>query len=166
MRASSCTVLLLPAATSLTALLAAAALVACGGEAASASGASQTSAETAAEMPAPLFDDRGRPLLSPAAIVPADTAARTRSGLYASAMQYEWEALVTHPYTVLLDLDGPGSDAAALASAEQVHGGRDAAGVAYYIRARDPSRAARFADSLSDRGFAPVFVVRSAKSPG
>jgi len=81
-------------------------------------------------------------------------------------MQYEWEALVTHPYTVLLDLDGPGSDAAALASAEQVHGGRDAAGVAYYIRARDPSRAARFADSLSDRGFAPVFVVRSAKSPG
>jgi hypothetical protein len=151
----------------LAALLAAAGLVACGGVDDTSSPLADPEAKATAEaMPAPLFDDRGRPLLAAPGLVPADTAARSRSGLYASAAQYEWEALTVHPYTMLLDLDALGSDAAALASAAQVLGGRDSAGVAYYVRARDPVRAARLADALSDRGFAPVFVVRSAKTPG
>ena len=169
MRSDPVRVLLVPA-TLAAAMVAAVGLVACGGgggsDASYAISDPQRSTALADAAPAPLFDDRGRALVSAPGLVPADTASRSRSGLYASVAQYEWEALTMHPYTVLLDLDALGSEAAALASAEQVIGGRDSAGVAYYVRARDPVRAARLADVLSDQGFAPVFVVRGTKSPG
>ena len=159
-----------PAVAVLVLLLVVAGSAGCGGDADGAPPDADLarSAATAvtAVQPAPLFGDDGRPLLSLSALVPLDSAARTRAGLYASAAQYEWEALTVAAYTVLVDLDALGADAAALAAAAAVRERRDSAGVAYYVRARDPVRAARLADALGDRGFTPVFVVRSANAPG
>ena len=160
-----------PAVAVLVLLLVVAGSAGCGGDAdgsppVSGLARSADAAVATALQPAPLFGDDGRPLLSLSALVPLDSAARTRAGLYASAAQYEWEALTVAAYTVLVDLDALGADAAALAAAAAVRERRDSAGVAYYVRARDPVRAARLADALGDRGFTPVFVVRSANAPG
>ena len=113
-------------------------------------------AEATAEPPA-LFDERGQALAAAAAAVPPDASARTRSGLYATRAQFEWQALTLPPYTVLLDIDALGSEQAAMDEAALSRG---AAGVAWFVRARQPAQAARVADRLAEIGIAPVFVVR------
>ena len=67
----------------------------------------------------------------------------------------EWEALTLGPYTVLLDLDALGSAEAALQTAERVRGMRDSAGVAYFVRARQPAEAARVANYAQRPGLRP-----------
>ncbi len=111
-------------------------------------------------VPAPLFADNGRPLLSPAALVPADTRARTRSGLYATAAQLAWQELVFAPGTVVLDLDMLGSVAAALNLAQTVQGMRGLQGLAWYVRGGGAADAAQLVNALSDAGVADVFLVR------
>jgi hypothetical protein len=141
-----------------TALLVAAfGLAACGGGTVAAS--ADSAANAAPQAPAPLFDRDGRPLLSPREFVPADTAARTRAGLYATAAQLEWELLTASPVTVLIDVDQLGSPEAAVLLAAQVQWMRDNRGFAFFVRARHVPDAARVVDRLSDSGFAPVFLV-------
>ncbi len=109
-----------------------------------------------------LFDAQGRALPSAAARVPARTEARTRSGLYASAEQLEWQELMAGPSTVVLDIDQLGPAGAALL-AEQVRGWRAAGvdgGLAWFVRGGAEDEAAQLANRLSDEGVAPVFVVR------
>jgi hypothetical protein len=115
----------------------------------------------AAAAPAePLFDARGEPLLSPIGLMPADTAARTRNGLYASRAQYEWEALVHSPFTVLLDVDTLGSVQAAARQAEELRAIGDMGGVAFFVRARRATEAADVVNALCDAGFKSVFLIR------
>lgn len=145
----------------LIAALVAGSLCGCGGSGdAPAPGASAMERDavkaTPAELP-PLFDEHGQAFASPAALVPSDASARTRSGLYATRAQYEWQALTLPPYTVLLDVDALGSEQAAVDEAELSRG---APGVAWFVRARQPARAAMVADRLTYFGIAPVFVVR------
>lgn len=119
-------------------------------------------AETRAAAPAasePLFDERGDARLSPMSLMPADTTARSRSGLYATRAQLAWEELTASTSTVLLDVDALGSTLAAVQLAEQVRGWRDTRGLAFFVRARNPVDAATVANLLTDAGFAPVFVV-------
>lgn len=116
--------------------------------------------DAAATAPvAPLFDARGEPLLSPMALTPTDTAARTRNGLYARRAQYEWEALVRSPFTVLLDVDTLGSVQAAIRTAEELRAVGDMGGVAFFVRARRAAEAAEVVNALSDAGFKAVFLV-------
>lgn len=134
----------------------AATLVACGGGAPVAPASVERSQVRVHES---LFDDRGRPQLSPVSLMPVDTAARTRAGLYATAAQLEWEMLMAASYTVLLDVDLLGSVTAAVLLAEQVRGLRDTRGLAFFVRARQAGDAARVVDTLVDAGFAPVFLI-------
>lgn len=109
-----------------------------------------------------LFDAQGRALPSAAARVPAHTAARTRSGLYASPEQLEWQELVAGPSTVVLDIDQMGSSGAALL-AQQVRGwraGGSGAGLAWFVRGGTELEAAQLVNQLVDDGVAPVFLVR------
>lgn len=140
------------------------ALTACGGGSSS-SGAGDASArrgEAQSAVPQalqPLFDQRGQPLLSPAELVPADTSARTRNGLYATVAQLEWEELTAAPYTVLLDVDAVGTVANTVQLAEVVRGWRDTRGLSFFVRAKNPLDAAAVVNILADAGFAPVFMV-------
>lgn len=143
----------LAVATPLAALTSLAA--ACGGGA----DAGTRPSVNAMAAPAPLFDGRGQPRLTPPALVPADTAARTRSGLYATHEQLAWEERVAAPCTVVIDVDAVGSPGSALQLAEQVRYWRDTRGLSFFVRSRDPVTTARTADALSDAGFAPVFAV-------
>jgi hypothetical protein len=113
----------------------------------------------APNAPPPLFDSGGRPLLTPPALVPADTAARTRQGLYATHAQFEWEELMSTPTTVLLDVDDLGSVGGALLQAQQVRALQRHVAFAYFIRARRAADAAAAANALADEGFAPVFAI-------
>jgi hypothetical protein len=138
----------------MAALALAVALAACGG------GTLPARSDTAAapQDVTSLFDERGQPRLSSLHLVPADTAARTRSGLYATRAQFEWEELIAAPYTVLIDVDQMGV-AGAVLLAEQVRGLRDTRGLAFFVRAGDPVIAAQVVNTLADAGFAPVFMV-------
>jgi hypothetical protein len=113
----------------------------------------------APNAPPPLFDSGGRPLPSPPAMVPADTAARTRQGLYATRAQFEWEELMSTPTTVLLDVDDLGSVGGALLQAQQVRALQRHVAFAYFVRARHAADAAAAANALADEGFAPVFTI-------
>lgn len=109
-----------------------------------------------------LFDAQGRVLPSPAARVPAHSAARTRSGLYATPEQLEWQELVAGPSTVVLDIDQMGLSGAALL-AQQVRGWRASgadAGLAWFVRGGTEHEAAQLVNQLVDDGVAPVFLVR------
>lgn len=109
-----------------------------------------------------LFDAQGRALPSPAARVPAHSAARTRSGLYATPEQLEWQELVAGPSTVVLDIDQMGLSGAALL-AQQVRGWRASgadAGLAWFVRGGTEHEAAQLVNQLVDDGVAPVFLVR------
>lgn len=135
--------------------LAVSALAGCGGGTADGGSMPQRSAQTTA----PLFDDAGQPRLSPMHLVPADTAARTRNGLYVTRAQYEWQELVSMPTTVLIDVDLLGSAAAAVRRAEQVRQGYRDPGLSYFVRSRRAAAAAEVVNRLVDQGFAPVFLV-------
>lgn len=149
--------------SSTTALLAALAiaLAACGGGGTLpvAPVTTDAAARATSAAPAPLLDAQGRPYVSPRDLVPADTAARTRAGLYATAAQLEWELLMATPVTILIDVDQLGSTDAAVLLAAQVQWLRDTRGFAYFVRARHAPDAARVVDALTDAGFAPVFMV-------
>ena len=133
-------------------------LAACGGGAPLLEPQTIARAEAAAEPP-PLFDERGRPRVSPPQLVPVDTAARTRPGLYATRAQFEWEELMAGPTTILLDVDALGTVASTVLLAQQVRGLRDSRGLAYFVRARRPTDAAQVVNTLADDGFAPVFMI-------
>lgn len=137
----------------------AATLSACGGGGTIAAQRDHPRAAAPAAATEPLFDARGDVRLSPMALVPTDTAARSRSGLYATPAQLAWEELIAPTTTVLLDVDALGSTLAAVQLAEQVRGWRDTRGLAFFVRARRPVDAATVANALTDAGFAPVFVV-------
>ncbi len=110
--------------------------------------------------PPPLFDGHGRPSAAARAAAPADPSLRTLAGLYASPAQYDHEALTSSPYTVLLDLDAAGWDAA-LDSALLADRFSDdaAAAMAYFVKASEPRSAVRLANALSARGFGNVFLL-------
>lgn len=130
-------------------------LAACGGgnDGAPAVAGVASTADTA------LFDAQGRALPSPRALLPASTAARTRSGLYATRAQLAWQEQVAAPSTILIDLDANGSVAAAVLLAEQVRGWRGTQGLAFYVRGRDAATVAEVVDRLVDAGFGTVFAV-------
>lgn len=108
-----------------------------------------------------LFDAHGRALPTPAARVPARSAARTRPGLYATTEQLEWQELIAGPSTVVLDIDQMGLAGAALL-AQHVRGWRsaDERSLAWYVRGGNEEEAAQLVNRLSDDGVAPVFLVR------
>lgn len=137
-------------------LAAALALAGCGG-----AGDTVAALQTRAAPQAldPLFDAQGRARPSPRGHVPADTAARTRTGLYATAAQLEWELLTATPVTLLIDVDQLGSVQAAVMLAQQVAWMRDTRGLAFFVRARHAPDAAHVVDTLADAGFAPIFMV-------
>ena len=150
------------------AVVLAAALSGCGG------GDSQTSLHVASPAPGgaaavaaapPLFDDDGRPRLTEPRLRPTDASARTHRGLYASREQLEWQQLIAGPYTVLVDVDVPGSVEAALQLAAQAQSRPDMGSsaqrqsLAFFVQAREPARAAAVADRLSASGLEAVFVV-------
>jgi len=137
-----------------------AALAACGGgEPGAMAGPDSSAANTSTTTP-PLFDAAGRPLLSPSDLMPRDTAARTRPGLYATRQQLEWQELTSSPSTVLLDLEQLGSAEAALVLAQHVHHWRGLQGLAYFVRGGSASDAALVVNTLADMGVAPVYLVR------
>ena len=142
----------------LTAAACVVALVACGG---GERGSSDTERATlAAQDSLELFDSNGRARLSSTALVPGDTDSRTRSGLYATLEQYEWQELTARPYTVLLDVEEAGSVDAAVNLALQVRGyWSNAAELAYFVRARRGTDGAAVVNLLADQGFAPVFLI-------
>lgn len=114
---------------------------------------------TTDERPAPLFDDNGRVLPSPRSAMPVDTAARTRSGRYASAGQLEWEELTVGLYSVVLDVDAAGSVEATLKRAHELRAWNDSSARVYYVRGRDTAGAAQVVNTLEDEGFGIVFLV-------
>ena len=155
---------------SVLAIAFAATLPACGG---SDNGTSHPAAGTAAPYSEaghsalqPLFDDDGRPRTASPQQQPADAAARTRSGLYASRAQYEWQELVAGPYTVLVDVDDVGSAEAAMLLAAQVTGLRDMdpsphrQSLSFFVQGRDPAAASAMADRLAESGLEAVFMLR------
>lgn len=109
--------------------------------------------------PSPLFDERGRPLAAPSSAVPADTAARTRPGLYATRAQYEREELTSYLTTILLDVDALGTAEMTAMHAQQARGYRDGQALTYFVQARQPTAAAEVVNRLVDDGFAPVFMI-------
>ena len=133
-------------------------LVACGGGGGSAPAATPRAVAEGASLA--LFDAQGRALPSPASRVPVRTEARTRSGLYATAEQLEWQELTAGPSTVVLDIDQLGPSGAALL-VQHVRGWRDGGqGLAWYVRGGAEEEAAQLANQLADEGVAPVFLVR------
>jgi hypothetical protein len=140
-------------------------LAACGGtqqDAADAAASPSVDTQpTTASSAAPLFDDRGRPLLSPHSAAPADTAARTRQGLYASREQLEWQELTVGIVSIVLNVDTEGGVEATVQRARMLRAwhGDDGKGRVYYVRARDLGAAARVVDTLSDEGFGWVYMV-------
>lgn len=136
----------------------AAALVACGGGDPPAS-ARADGAAAAAVAPAPLFDAQGHARPTPRALQPAATAARTRTGLYATREQLAREELTAGPSTILIDVDANGSADNAVRLAEQVRFWRGTQGLAFYVRGRDAAAVAEVVNRLSDAGFGTVFAV-------
>lgn len=130
-------------------------LAACGGG----NDGAPAAAVVAAPRDTAPFDAQGRALPSPRALQPASTAARTRSGLYATREQLARQALVAAPSTILIDVDTNGSVAAAVLLAEQVRGWRGTQGLAFYVRGRDAAAVAEVVDRLVDAGFGTVFAV-------
>lgn len=145
------------AATATLALSALATLAACGG-----SDPIDEALAAAPGVPA-LFDQEGHPLASLAGLAPADPAARTRLGLYATRAQYEWEALTVPQLTVLLDMDDIGSVDLAVQDALRLRDWHQAdpaaAPLAFYVRSRHGAEAARVADLLAEQGIKLVFAI-------
>ena len=125
--------------------------------------AAQARAQRVAALP--LFDDLGRPMLAAPHLQPADTAARTRNGLYATQAQYDWQLLIAGPYTVLIDVDALGSAEAAMLVAAQAMELRaldpspERHALSYFVRARQPAQAAAVVNRLADAGFDAVFLL-------
>ena len=109
--------------------------------------------------PMALFDDIGRVLPSPRSAMPVDTAARTRSGRYASPAQLEWEELTVGLYSVVLDVDAAGSVDATVKRAHEWRAWNDSGARVYYVRGRDTAAAAQVVNTLEDAGFGIVFLV-------
>lgn len=146
-----------PSAVAVLLLAGAVSVAACGGS--TASNEPRTSERAEVAVPPPLFDERGRPLAAPPTAVPADAAARTRPGLYATRAQYEREALTSGPTTILLDVDALGTTQMTVLLAQQVRGYREGQRLTYFVQARRPADAAEVVNTLADDGFAPVFVI-------
>lgn len=123
----------------------------------------------------PLLDDDGAPLSSIPRAVPAHSAQRTRSGLYATeaqALALE-HALAGQVISVRARCCGePGLDEAMLAAWHQYVAYDAPADIPVLVRGDDRQhamrlsdrldglqRAARLADRLSSAGFTPVFLV-------
>ncbi len=144
----------------------AALLAACGGagdDAPASNASAAASTVTSKRDPiAPLFDDRGRPIVTLPSDVPADTAARTRQGLYASRDQLEWEELTMGITSIVIDVDAEGGTDAAVRRARMLRDwhGNDGMARVYYVRGRDHGAAVRVVDALSDEGFGWVYLVR------
>ncbi|HSW23350.1 MAG TPA: hypothetical protein VLJ62_11330 [Burkholderiaceae bacterium] len=119
----------------------------------------QAKAAPKAATLAPLFDDAGRPLLSPASAVPANPSERTRNGLYATRAQFEWQELMLQTYCVLLDVDALGSVDAAVQLAQQVRALQQLPGLTYFVRSGRRAEGAEVVNRLADQGFAPVFLI-------
>lgn len=171
-----------PAFSTITLALAAAVLAGCGaGSSDSEPGATlqpSAAAARAVEAPGsaaqaraqrvaalPLFDDLGRAIPALPQLRPADTAARTRNGLYATQAQYEWQELIAGPDTVLIDVDALGSPEAAMLRAAQAQELRtmdpspDRPALSYFVRARQPAQAAAVVNKMADAGFDAVFLL-------
>lgn len=149
---------LAPFTTAALLLASAVPLAACGGGTPAAGAQQNERAEVS--TPPPLFDERGRPLAAPPSAVPADTAARTRPGLYATRAQYEREELTSYLTTILLDVDALGTAEMTVMHAQQVRGYRDGqAALTYFVQAGQPTAAAEVVNRLADDGFAPVFMI-------
>lgn len=121
-----------------------------------------TTADAAAETPAAgpeLFDARGWPLAAAAQQVPADSAARTRSGLYADARQLAWQQQIAGPYTRVFDLDAAGSTDAVLEEARQALARPGEGRTSFFVRAGDPRAGAALVDALSALGLEDVFLL-------
>lgn len=151
------------------ALLGLASLTACGGgegatprAQASNLTAAPTTADPSAEAPAAgpeLFDARGWPLAAAAQQVPADSAARTRAGLYADARQLAWQQQIAGPYTRVFDLDAAGSADAVLEDARQALARPTDGRTSFFVRAGDLRAGAALVDALSALGLEDVFLL-------
>ena len=106
-----------------------------------------------------LSDDWGRRQLSSRSLQPRDPAARTRSGLYATRAQYDWEALTLSPHTLLLDVDAFGSVTATVQYVQQIRDYLEHGKVTFFVTARNPVQAAEVVNALSDAGLAPVVMI-------
>jgi hypothetical protein len=136
-----------------------AALSACGGSAGGSS--EQTSAQsTSISFPQSLFDENGRAYPSKASMVPAETTSRTRSGLYVTNEQMDWEELMYGPVTVVLDIDRMGmTEAVARAKAIEARRKADIS-LGYFVRAANAEDVAAVVNELTDAGLRNVFAVK------
>lgn len=121
-----------------------------------------TTADATAEKEAAgleLFDARGWPLAAAVQQVPADTAAHTRSGLYADARQLAWQQQIAGPYTRVFDLDAAGSTDAVLEEARQALARPVDGRTSFFVRAGDLRAGAVLVDALSALGLEDVFLL-------
>jgi len=134
----------------------AAALTACGGGDA----ADNATPVATAFAVTPVFDDSGQPSSAARSAEPPDPDMRTQAGLYASLEQYRWEALVSSPYTVLVDLDTSESVRAAIDEALVARRWNPSStSLAWFVKSSDLRAGARLADALTSSGLAPVFLI-------
>lgn len=110
----------------------------------------------------PLLDKAGAPLVSEPRSVPAAPEQRTRSGLYATEAQaraYE-QAMPGKVISVSLGCCGQqGMEEAMLAAWYQYVVYDAPSDIPVLVRGTDLRLAANLADRLTDKGFAPVFLV-------
>ena len=108
----------------------------------------------------PVFDDSGQPSGAAKSAEPPDPEMRTRAGLYASLEQYRWEALMSSPFTVLVDLDASESEQAAIEDALAARRWNPSSNsLAWFVRSSDMRAGVRLADALTSSGLAPVFLI-------
>lgn len=111
-----------------------------------------------------LFDARGWPLSAAPRLVPADPAARTHLGLYASARQLAWQEQIAGPYTRVFDLDGGEPTQALIEQARQALAQPVDGRTSYFVRARDLRAGAALVNALAALGLEDVFLVVEASS--
>lgn len=140
------------APTALVALLSALSLTACGGSDVASTAALEAHA-------APLLDDDGRVVPASPLLVPADAAARTRSGQYASGLQAaELErALRGGVLQVVVDEGGAEQAVGIARGLQAAQDLPDSAPV--LVRGHSLRDAAAVADRLADEGMTRVFLV-------
>lgn len=111
---------------------------------------------------APLLDDAGEPQPSDPAAVPAEAAARTQAGRYASTLQADALETALRGGVIRVELDGDGEAAAdlALTTAYGLQAAQDLPDSApVLVRGGDLAQAARVADRLTARGYPNVWLV-------
>ncbi len=110
-----------------------------------------------------LFGRDGRPSAL-ARQAPANSALRTRAGLYAAPEDVAWQTLIAEPYTVLVEVDRHASpDAAVETTLRNYRWSPEGPLAAFFVSSSDPAQAAAVADELTASGVPNVFLVLGAR---